>query len=174
MALRSWSLPVLVLLLAACDARDMDATGGDLQASCGYVDEQQCIRSCVDACVTGLVTIQQGVCGQLIQSCDTCGCEIRYAAPAEVRVYDQQPGEEGYGHIAETNTSLTPIGRVESDARGFFELGLAPGEYYLCTDGSCARAIVSGDTPVVRRDYASGGPGSFWWDASLADGCTGG
>jgi hypothetical protein len=173
MKLRPWSLPLLPLLLVACDGSDLDAAGGDLQAGCRYVDEQQCIRSCTDSCVTGLVTIQQGVCGQLIQSCDVCGCEVNYAAPAEVRVYDQQPGEEGYGHIAETDTSLTPIGRVTSDARGFFQLSLPPGEYYLCTNGSCARAIVSSGAPVVRRDYASGGPGSFWWDASLADGCTG-
>ncbi len=131
-----------------------------LLAGCGGTDS-------LDTCIADRVTIETGVYGQFFNGCDTPDCTASYAVHMEARVYDADPtppntpSEEG---IYDLGTQLTPIEHASSDAQGFYEIALAAGTHYVCTN-RCDVINVDGEVPQ-RRDWASGPGGGQWYAAT--------
>jgi hypothetical protein len=98
----------------------------------------------LDRNIDGKVTIDQGVYGQLVQSCDAADCQDQPATGEHVVVYAASQSQA----YASTDT----------DGDGFYQIMLPAGNYTLCTY-SCTAIAVAG---VVRYDWTSGPGGGKW------------
>lgn len=125
----------------------------------------------LDPCVADRVTVEHGVYGQLLNGCDTEDCTASYAVGLEVRIYDGDPtpadGPQDQGSY-DGGTDLVPIARTTSSDRGFYEVALEPGSYFLCTN-SCTELTVPEAPGVTRIDWASGPGGGNWWVAECPE-----
>lgn len=92
------------------------------------------------------MTIQQGVYGQLIQGCDTSGCQ------------DQPDGGEHVVVYAASQSSA--FASADSDGDGVYQIELPDGDYTLCTY-SCTPISVPAQS-TVRYDWTSGPGGGLW------------
>jgi hypothetical protein len=101
----------------------------------------------LDRNIEGKVTIQQGVYGQLIQGCDTSGCQDQPDSGEHVVVY--------------AASQSSAFASADSDGDGVYQIELAAGDYTLCTY-SCTPISVPGQS-TVRYDWTSG-PGGGHWD----------
>jgi hypothetical protein len=99
----------------------------------------------LDRNIEGKVTIQQGIYGQLVEGCDTSGCEDQPASGESVTVY---AASASYSYASAT-----------ADGDGFYEIELPAGDYTVCTY-SCTQ--VSVPTGIVRYDWTSGPGGGQW------------
>lgn len=121
----------------------------------------------LDTCVQDRVTIEQGIYGQIIDSCDTEDCTMTYAAGREIRVYDKdptppdQPPEWG---LSDQQTMETPIRKVTSVEEGFYQVPLETGVYYVCAI-RCERMAITSTEPLARWDCCSA-PGGDWWQGA--------
>ena len=100
----------------------------------------------LDRNIDGKVTIEQGVYGQLIEGCDSSGCQDQPAAGEHVVVY--------------AASQSTVFASADADGDGFYEIALPAGDYTLCTY-SCTQITVP-DQSVVRYDWTSGPGGGHW------------
>jgi hypothetical protein len=100
----------------------------------------------LDRNIEGRVTIQQGVYGQLVQGCDSSGCQDQPAAGEHVVVY------------AASQSSV--YASADADGDGFYQVELPAGDYTLCTY-SCTEISVP-DHALVRYDWTSGPGGGRW------------
>ena len=99
----------------------------------------------LDRNIEGKVTIHQGVYGQLVQGCDTSGCQDQPADGETVTVYAASASNE--------------YATATADADGFYEIRLDAGDYTLCTY-SCTEVTVPNG--LVRYDWTSGPGGGQW------------
>lgn len=100
----------------------------------------------LDRNVEGKVTIDQGVYGQLVQGCDTSGCQDQPASHEHVVVY------------AASNSDI--FASADTDGDGFYEIALPAGDYTICTY-SCTEISVP-DRSTIRYDWTSGPGGGVW------------
>ena len=100
----------------------------------------------LDRNIEGRVTIQQGVYGQLVQGCDTSGCQDQPAAGEHVVVY--------------AASESSAFASADADGDGFYEIALPAGDYTLCTY-NCTQITVP-DHALVRYDWTSGPGGGRW------------
>ena len=125
-----------------------------------------CSGEPLKSCIQGRQTVAQGVYGQLFAGCDTPDCQVAYAVGDEVRVYDRDPtppsGPQNQGPY-DSGTTLMPIARTVSAAEGFYEVALAPGNYYLCSfTFKCVRIAVGTPVALLEEIFTSGPGGGVW------------
>ena len=101
----------------------------------------------LDRNIEGKVTISQGVYGQLVEGCDTSGCQDQPASGEHVVVY--------------AASESTTFASADSDDDGVYQIELPGGDYTLCTY-SCTPISVP-ESSLVRYDWTSG-PGGGHWD----------
>ena len=99
----------------------------------------------LDRDIEGKVTIQQGVYGQLVDGCDTSGCQDQPASGETVTVYAASASHE--------------YATASADGDGFYEIRLDTGDYTICTYACTEVTVPSG---VVRYDWTSGPGGGEW------------
>ncbi|MEZ4445109.1 MAG: hypothetical protein R3B72_38910 [Polyangiaceae bacterium] len=118
-------------------------------------------------CIDDLVTIGQGIYGELLNGCDTADCETSRASGMEVRVYDEDPTPPDPDDATDDGTTLVPLAVTKADGAGFYEVELLPGSYSVCTN-VCTTTTVSPDDAPQRLDWASGPGGGRWYVGSCS------
>jgi hypothetical protein len=115
-------------------------------SACG--DEERTL----DRHVEDLVTIDQGVYGQITSVSDVGPSAADYLPGFTVEVYVVPVGTE----------RGTPVASTASEAsRGFYKVSLSAGDHLVCTaSGSCVVVTLAAGE-VLRLDYESG-PGPGW------------
>lgn len=110
-----------------------------------------CFEEEFDPYVEDLLTISQGIYGQTTSHDDVGYNPIVVNSDFTVLAYTSQPPENLNG--------AEPFASDISDERGFYELALEPGEYWICTAfGRCIQLTLG--TELLRLDYEFGvGPG---------------
>jgi hypothetical protein len=99
----------------------------------------------LDRNIEGKVTISQGVYGQLVDGCDTTGCQDQPASGEQVTVY--------------AASASSRYASATADGDGFYEIELEAGDYTLCTYSCTEVSVPDG---LVRYDWTSGPGGGHW------------
>jgi hypothetical protein len=126
-----------------------------------------CDGRALDTCLADRVTIREGVFGQQVSPCDTPGCQGSYGEGREIRVYDRDPTPPGQALsvdgsiVTDSGSQLIPRLTVAAVSRGFYEVPLPVGTYFLCALGRCVKVDVSANQPLLRYDCCRH-PGGEW------------
>ncbi len=112
----------------------------------------------IDRDVEDLVTITQGIYGQVTSTNDVGDVETRYLPGFEIDVFPVPPI-----FPAPDDEHGVPVATTESGARAFYEVALDPGDYVVCTFfGRCIDITVL-EGALMRLDYSfSIAPGWFF------------
>jgi hypothetical protein len=146
---RSISAFIIALVLASlgCD-NSGSCTGGEMLEGLG------CARQEAVTCRSLAPSFQTGVYGCITASDDVGPIDpVAAISGFAVEIFPSQPPPT-------PGDGLTPEASAESDAVGYYELGLSSGRYWICTSfRRCAQIDVPASAPL-RQDYDFGaGPG---------------
>ncbi len=137
----------LVLAFGGCD-NSGSCPGGEMLEGLGCANQEAM------SCRSRTPSLQTGVYGCITSSEDVGSIEPVAALPGfAVEIFASQPPPT-------PGDGLTPQASTESDAVGFYELGLSAGRYWICTSfRRCAQIDVPASAPL-RQNYDFGaGPG---------------
>jgi hypothetical protein len=100
-----------------------------------------------------LVTITQGVYGELGNGCDTPDCTPSASSGRTVDLLAEAP-----------MNGMTPaiLKSTQSDGTGFYQLEVDPGTYFLSIGEGVNGTEVTVPKGLVRCDWESGPGGGFW------------
>jgi hypothetical protein len=110
--------------------------------------------------VSDLITIDQGVYGQATTYDDTSGGEVEYMEGLDVEVFLEQPSTD-------PEDGATPHASARSGERGFWEIELAVGDYWLCTSFRRCIFIAIDEGTLLRKDYVFGFMGGWPMDPDM-------